>query len=774
MPPSETPTLADPAQWRAPAAQPATALHLRNSLTKSKVPFHPMEGKEVKWYTCGPTVYDAAHLGHARAYITFDILRRIMTDYFGYNVTYVMNITDVDDKIILAARQKFLFSSKFAAAQALDAAAVSEVLAHWQQYVETKLSAYAAPGTATPSWSPDQIERQWDAYRSALVRPDDKIEPKFDLYLKTATRAVAAMAASSKLLSDADPSKRTRDATRHLLEETRDIVAASLDKASGHTLSDPSLFREYAASWERAFFSDMEALGVKKPDLLTRVSEYIPEIVAWVEKIMTNGYAYEVKGSIYFDSQAFDSHERHHYAKLEPGAKNNLGLIQEGEGSLSTGAASDKRAPSDFALWKTSKPGEPAWDSPWGPGRPGWHIECSVMASEVLGDTLDIHSGGIDLAFPHHDNEIAQSEAYFDHDQWTNYFLHAGHLHIEGQKMSKSLKNFITIREALEQHPASRIRLMFLLHSWDAVLDYKVSTLEECRAVEQQFLNYINNVRALERQEAGSTINRSRHQYHDAEKTLYAHLVGARARVHAALCDNFNTPQVMAELRDLVSKANIYMTTAKRAANIEVLVAVSGYVTRMLSLFGLSNLAAPDTAASSEDRIYPFAEAISRLRDQLRSLSQSPSLDNKKILALCDAIRDEVLPDLGVVLDDQDDGRALVKLVDAAQLVQEREAKRAKEAARAAEKAQRLQEQQAKRLEKIMKGQIAPCDMFRLGEHAGQYTAYDERGIPITDHEGAELPKSRKKKFEKEFATQTKLHEEYLRYMREEAATAVP
>lgn len=155
---------------------------------------------------------------------------------------------------------------------------------------------------------------------------------------------------------------------------------------------------------------------------------------------------YVAEGSVYFDISGFTtSNEKHVYAKLCPWAVGNAKLTDEGEGALGA-QLGGKKAACDFALWKNSKPGEPAWDSPWGTGRPGWHIECSAMASDVLGETLDIHSGGIDLAFPHHDNEIAQSEAAFQRHQWVNYFLHSGHLHIEGQKMSKSLKNFITIK----------------------------------------------------------------------------------------------------------------------------------------------------------------------------------------------------------------------------------------------------------------------------------------------------------------------------------------
>ena len=171
----------------------------------------------------------------------------------------------------------------------------------------------------------------------------------------------------------------------------------------------------------------MARLNVRPPDTLTRVTEYVPEVVSFVQQVVENGYGYAADGSVYFDTKAFDGNNGHAYAKLQPWSKGNRELLEDGEGefvisrllmvlhqrtivlgALST--ASGRRSAADFALWKASKPGEPSWPSPWGPGRPGWHIECSVMASDVLGENIDIHSGGIDLAFPHHDNELAQSE----------------------------------------------------------------------------------------------------------------------------------------------------------------------------------------------------------------------------------------------------------------------------------------------------------------------------------------------------------------------------
>lgn len=251
-----------------------------------------------------------------------------------------------------------------------------------------------------------------------------------------------------------------------------EVLSPYLDSLYKETFdtSDQSVFTDLTRTMEDLFFADMKALNVLPPDVITRVTEFVPHIAKFVERIVDKGFAYEAEGSVYFDIAAFEK-AGNSYARLRPESRNDKSLQEEGEGSLSKNMGG-KRGAGDFALWKKSKAGEPYWPSKWGNGRPGWHIECSVMASEVLGSSMDIHSGGVDLAFPHHDNELAQSEAYFceaakGEHTWVRYFLHMGHLSIAGSKMSKSLKNFQTIEDALATTYTSRsMRIVFLLGKW--------------------------------------------------------------------------------------------------------------------------------------------------------------------------------------------------------------------------------------------------------------------------------------------------------------------
>lgn len=435
------------------------SLKLYNSLKPgAPVPFEPIEPGKVSWYACGPTVYDKSHLGHARNYVSTDIIRRILMHYFGYKVKFVMNITDIDDKIIIKARrQRLLELEKKKQYSSADAREL--VLAAFRAYAKNNLPLLVKEGEEL-----DEVEYLTRKERYAKIsaggtlsgegKPGDD-EAKIKMHLNNMDVAAEGIRVG-KAMSSAE-----------------EILLPYLDSLYKETVdtADQSMFTDLTQSMETLFHADMDALNVLRPDTITRVTEYVPQIVDFVEGIVKKGFAYEVDGSVYFDIGAFEK-GGNTYARLRPEVRNDESLQAEGEGSLSKNLGA-KRGAGDFALWKKSKAGEPSWPSPWGDGRPGWHIECSVMASDVLGSKMDIHSGGIDLAFPHHDNELAQSEAYFcEHGKgehtWVNYFLHMGHLSISGSKMSKSLKNFETIENALATTYTSRsMRIVFLMGKWN-------------------------------------------------------------------------------------------------------------------------------------------------------------------------------------------------------------------------------------------------------------------------------------------------------------------
>ncbi|EMD33708.1 hypothetical protein CERSUDRAFT_87037 [Gelatoporia subvermispora B] len=767
--------------WSPPARKAEEpVLKVYNSLTRTKTEFVASDGRHVKWYNCGPTVYDASHMGHARNYVTQDVLRRIMTDYFGYDVHFVMNITDIDDKIILRARQTHLVEKFRSESTSLSQKLLDDVIAAWAAYVSSKLSK-GLPETERPGKGK---EREIFPQLSARFQDKEwrleglKRDEKFEMHFNATNASYAAILAAEESLKTGQTGQ---EAAHKLIESSHDVLAAWLDKQYGSTVTDHSIFRSLAAYWEGQFFEDMRRLRVRDPDTLTRVTEYVPEIVSFVEGIVKNGYGYAVDGSVYFDTRTFDKADDHTYAKLEPWSKSNTELLEEGEGALSN--ATGRRSPADFALWKASKPGEPSWPSPWGPGRPGWHIECSVMASAVFGDNMDIHSGGIDLAFPHHDNEMAQSEAYHNCPAWVNYFIHTGHLHIEGLKMSKSLKNFITIDEILQRYTARQLRLAFLTQLWNAKVDFSEALMtSEVRGIEAAFNNFFTLVKALVSQDQaeGPKLD-GRNRFQEPERELTDALHNAQAAFRAALCDSFNTPQALDVLRDLVSRTNVYINS--RGANLDVSVVerIARWVGNMLRVFGLGEgetdeigwgqeRDAGEGAVNREEILIPYLRTLSSFRDGVRKLAiAGGDRANKDILALSDKLRDVDLVPLGVALDDQEDGKALVKLVPPAELIKAREEKRAQAEAKAAKKAAAVEAERQKRLQKLEKGRVPPQEMFKPPNVSeGTYSSWDENGLPLKDGEGKELSKNQSKKAQKQWADQQKLHEEFLQWWKAE------
>lgn len=625
-------------------------LKVLNSLTRTKTRFIPQDPKSVTWYQCGPTVYSDSHMGHARTYVSLDIIRRVTKEYLDYNLILVQNVTDIDDKII--------------------------------------------------------------------IRSSEQKIP----------------------------------------------------------------FGELAKKYEKEFVEDMASLGVPLPDLVTRVSEFIPEILAYIQHLVDKDIAYAANGSVYFSTEEFEK-QGHKYGKLMPENIGNSDLLDEGEGALTAG--DEKRNPTDFVLWKKTKEHtpesgivEPSWESPWGPGRPGWHIECSAMshfATEKLGSsvkgrgTLDVHAGGVDLKFPHHENEIAQSEGFSGSHQWVNYWLHTGHLNIKGFKMSKSLKNFITIQQALEKHTARQIRFCFLLHKYNAPMDYGDNTMTESVNIEKIFSEYFHNVKAILRRlgtDGGQYVG-------PREKDLLNLLTTAKKAVFNALMDDFDTPTAVSALVTLVRDCNRYMESSDGEISSVVLGSVARYITSVLRTFGLvpssadigfpasanglSSSGEAECGVSKEDTLTPYLDVITKFRELVRVAAIAG--DTKAVLTAADDLRDSILPELGVRMEDKGSGAELTtvwKLDDPEVL---RKEKALKEEAKA-EKERQKAEAKRKAAEKEAKAKIPPQEMF-LGM-TDIYSKFDGEGMPTHDKDGEPLSKGAVKKLHKEYSKQRELHEKSL------------
>jgi len=298
---------------------------------------------------------------------------------------------------------------------------------------------------------------------------------------------------------------------------------------------------EVARKYTEEYYRDMDALGVERADVEPRATEHIPEIIEMVRTLIDKGYAYEVDGDVYFEVRRFPG-----YGKLSKRSMDELVAGARVE------VDERKRNPLDFALWKAAKEGEPAWDSPWGPGRPGWHIECSAMSIKHLGETFDIHGGGADLIFPHHENEIAQSEACTE-KPFVRYWLHNGFITISKEKMSKSLGNFFTIREILDRFDPEVIRTFLLSTHYRSPIEFSEEQLLETEVSVNRFYSTVMRVEAY----LGRMPDKARST---AEEALLREMLGKfSARFEEAMEDDFNTALALGHMYELVREINRYL-----------------------------------------------------------------------------------------------------------------------------------------------------------------------------------------------------------------------
>ncbi|MFQ3249469.1 MAG: cysteinyl-tRNA synthetase [Glaciecola sp.] len=455
-------------------------LQIYNTLTRKKEPFTPLVENKVGLYVCGITVYDLCHMGHARTYLSFDIMVRYLR-HAGYEVNYVRNITDVDDKII----QRAIANNE----------------------------------------TPDQLTE----------------------------RTIGMM------------------------------------------------------------HEDFASINLLEPDIEPRVTEHMPEIIDVIQRLLDKKYAYQApSGDVLFDVSSYEQ-----YGRL---SKQDLSQLNAG---ARVETSSDKDDPLDFVLWKSAKPEEPSWESPWGNGRPGWHIECSAMNHKHLGEHFDIHGGGSDLMFPHHENEIAQSCCAFD-TPYVNTWMHAGMVQVDDVKMSKSLGNFFTLRDVLKVHDPETLRFFLMSAHYRSQLSYSQDSISQAKA-------------GLERL---YTSMRDAQPNMDVDLALGGYLT----RFEAAMNDDFNMPVAFSVLFDVAKDLN-------KAKDESTANDLAGVLKKLGGILGILQMKPTDylqgnVAGEEGDEFAAKVEALIEQRNTARANKDWPAAD---------AARDG-LNELGVVLEDGPEG----------------------------------------------------------------------------------------------------------------------
>ncbi len=409
------------------------------------------------------------------------------------------------------------------------------------------------------------------------------------------------------------------------------------DKIINRAREECTDFMTIANRYIASYYRDMDAIGVRPADVEPRVTEHMQEIIEVIKRLIDRGYAYEAEGDVYFSVRSFRD-----YGKLSKRSP------EEMEAGARVEPSEKKRDPLDFALWKSAKAGEPAWDSPWGKGRPGWHTECVAMIFKHLGETIDIHGGGLDLVFPHHENEIAQAEAVTGRP-FARYWMHNGLVTVGGQKMSKSLGNYVTLREIYTRYHPDILRLLVLQTHYRSPLDFSWDKMEESRRAYERLRGAIEDYEVLKKlqivPESGGT-----HPLYDRVKEV-------EAAFYEALSDDFNTPQALSHLFSLVSElGKIKNRTYSEGKISQSELSAYEFASRSLlntlkKMFGLMEDLYPECEVKKvvARELEPGELIDSRLVElliEVRSLAR-----RKRDFEIADMIRDR-LGELGIELED--------------------------------------------------------------------------------------------------------------------------
>ncbi|MCR1935661.1 cysteine--tRNA ligase [Clostridium tepidum] len=397
------------------------------------------------------------------------------------------------------------------------------------------------------------------------------------------------------------------------IQNFTDIDDKMIKKANEEGIS----VKELGDRFIEEYYKDADNLNIERATKNPRATEFIEEIIKFVSDLIEKGYAYEVDGDVYFSTKKFND-----YGKL---SGQNLEELQLG---ARINVDERKKDPMDFAIWKSQKPGEPAWESPWGMGRPGWHIECSCMVHNLLGETIDIHAGGSDLSFPHHENEIAQSEARSG-KQFARYWLHSAFINVNNQKMSKSLNNFFTAREILEKYDADVLRMFMLSAHYRTQMNFSIELLDSTKAALDRLYNSINNLENL-------LDEVKQKSFKDEELEYKNELEKYKEKYKEKMDDDFNTADAISVIFDLVRDVNTNISIESSKELVKYALDLIKELGKPLGILQKS------TKVNVEEEIEKLIEERQKARKE-------------KNWALADKIRDD-LKERGIVLEDTPQG----------------------------------------------------------------------------------------------------------------------